>query len=996
MRRGQRGHPHQPEHQQHRARHETFRSADVADNVPERPDAAYGDAAARLRPMYFVFGAHAGRGIRRRRGAPGGTMLNVVGVGSAWGRDDAIGLALVESLPSDDRCATTLLEDADALTLAEWLISKDGPVVVVDAADMGLAGGAWRFFSRDEAALATRSDSCSTHGFGIADALALAANLGFEQPTYVFGVQPFDLSPAMGLTPEMSARLSDLATALRNALDEISPPEIVRVVVSVEGVVQGVGFRPTLKRLADAAGLGGSIRNRGGDVLIALEGPTTRVDAFLEQLPTRLPTNAGITSLHVVSRDRVEDPAAVFKIIESDVSTTPRPSIPADLAICDECAREIFDPSNRRYGYAFTTCTACGPRYTVVDALPYDRERTTMAPFDLCPECAREYHDVHDRRYHAESIACPTCGPRLSLLDNRGRPIPGSALAESRRLLAEGGIVALRGIGGFQLVVDATNRDAVAELRRRKHRPHKPLAVMARSLDVVRQVATLTDEQAGLLRSPAGPIVILDMHRDACRLVGLPLDVLNPDTDTLGIMLPTSPLHHLLYTPIRDDATPPFDWLVATSGNAGGAPIVLSTDEALRELVDIADAVLTHNREIRLRNDDSLVTVIDGAPQVLRRARGFAPEAIPLSRPLRRAVLAFGGELKNTVALGYGNSVALSPHIGDLSSPACVDALEEAVARLLDFHRVSPEVVAVDRHPDYQATIAGRRFAERHGLPLVEVQHHHAHAVACLAEHQIDDALALVWDGTGYGDDGAIRGAELFDAYGDEFTRIGTFAPSKLLGGDSATREPVRQAMARMIEAGATDDQIMTRLNIDAERLDIHRTQHRQNILTPATHAAGRVFDAVAALLGFAPDAITYEAQAAIRLESAARRAGSPPMSLPFREVHSEDGVTIDWTPAFVELTRMPTHQVREQRDELASAFHDAMARAALAMARFGRERTGRKTVALTGGVFMNRLLVELLVPRLRDAGFGVLMHRRVPPNDGGVALGQAIIAGRQ
>ncbi len=762
-----------------------------------------------------------------------------------------------------------------------------------------------------------------------------------------------------------------------------------RRTIALHGIVQGVGFRPALHRLATAAGIGGEVRNAPDGVRLVLEGPPDALDHFLAALPCRLPPPAAITGLRELERVALRQPARRdFLISASDGTGAPRVVIPADLAVCADCAREVFDPANRRYGYAFTTCTACGPRYTVLRGMPYDRARTSLDAFPLCADCAREYGDPADRRFHAESIACPACGPRLRFRDSAGRETPGDPLRSARALIAAGGIVAVRGLGGYLLAADAFRRDAIERLRDRKHRLHKPLAVMAAALDIVRRSCVVPPAAVELLASPASPIVILDLLPNPDpRLPTLPL---TPDTRTLGVMLPTTPLHLLLAQPLDGDPTPRFEWLVMTSGNRGGEPIAIANEEALERLAGIADGFLLHDRETLLRCDDSLCALPCGAPQLWRRARGWAPRPVALRRSLARTALAFGAQQKNTIALGAGDEVVLSPHLGDLDTPEAIEGLERALDRLLRFLALSPEVAAVDLHPDYVATRIGRAWAAARGLPVIAVQHHYAHAAACLAEHGRETALALVFDGTGYGPDGRIWGAELLRADFAGFERLATFAPAPLPGGDAATLDPRRQLVGRLVAAGIEPDAAaLRRWGLAPDAFDVWRLQIASGLNAPWSHAAGRVFDSVAAALGATNGAATYDGRPAIRLEALARRAARAE-AVPFVAAERDGLFVVDWAPLFAQLAEAPP----DDPEAFALGFHEAVATASRRMADYGAARTGLRRVALGGGCFMNRLLNELLVPALVRDGFEVLIHRDLPPNDGVIALGQAVVAG--
>lgn len=764
------------------------------------------------------------------------------------------------------------------------------------------------------------------------------------------------------------------------------------------GIVQGVGLRPALCLRAREAGLRGWVQNRSGVVRLRLEGHADDVEAFVRRLPQLLPTHARLDAFSEVESERLEGEEACpdFRILPSEMSGRPSVVIPADLALCGDCRREVFEPGNRRYGYAFTTCTCCGPRYTVVEAMPYDRERTTLAPFPLCPDCRAEYADPQDRRFHAESIACPRCGPRLTLCGVDGAALPGDPLREARAALADGGIVAVRGIGGYLLAANAFDQTALQTLRARKRRPHKPFAVMAPDLATVRRFCRVPPEAEAALTSPEAPIVILDVLPEAARKGALPLCLLSPDAETLGVMLPTSPLHLLLLQPCAGDPVPPFELLVMTSGNRGGEPICLTNGEARERLGAIADLFLAHDREINLRADDSIAALQLGQLQLWRRARGYAPNALLLGRPLLRRVLAMGAELKNAVAVGFEERVVLSPHIGDLEAPEALASLERVARTLPAFLERQPEVVAVDLHPDMQATRLGRRLAAEAGLPVVEVQHHHAHAAAALAEHGLESGLALVMDGTGLGPDGTVWGAELLAVDPGGFRRLATFAPVALPGGDAAVRRPARQAVARWADAGLPPpEEWLKRQGVSAEEAEVWRRQCAGGLNAPLTCAAGRVFDAFSAALGLAPETVTYEGQSAVRLEAAARRAGSGGgLTLPFSAAERAGCWTVDWREAFAALA--DPQAVAGRESDWAFAAHRAIADAAWNMINYGLARDASGLVALSGGVFMNRLLNELLVPRLEAAGVRVLLHRRVPPNDGCIALGQAVVAGRR
>lgn len=753
--------------------------------------------------------------------------------------------------------------------------------------------------------------------------------------------------------------------------------------MEIEGIVQGVGFRPFIYRLAAKFGIFGTVRNTPAGVLLEAEGGASRLAPFLHAISDEAPPLALISSVKSV-------PIAVtgsdkFEILSSSGGANSI-QISPDCDVCEDCLRELFDPDDRRYHYPFINCTNCGPRYSIITGVPYDRKYTTMASFIMCPDCHREYDDPLDRRFHAQPNACPLCGPSVALVDSTGRiaqPVGDDkrnqvSISAAIYLLREGKILAVKGIGGYHLVVDACNDEAVRRLRQRKQRDEKPFAVMASDLDQIDKLVVCAGMERRLLRGPERPIVLLP------KLVDSPIaPFVAPSNGYLGVMLPSTPLQHLLLNGV-------FTALVMTSGNLSDEPIAYRDDEARERLADIADMFLVHDRDIHVRSDDSVIRVFQGNPLFLRRARGYVPRAIRLPQTLPK-VLAVGGELKTAFCLTRSDRAFLSQHIGDLKNSATLHSLEEAVAHLENILDIRPDLVAHDLHPDY---LSSRYAVSRSGLPLVGVQHHHAHMASCMAENGlVDEAIGIIFDGTGYGLDGTVWGGEfLVGGYGG-FRRAGHLHTVALPGGDAAVREPRRMALSYLYELGERDFAGLTYPCLN----DLSR-QERQLLLrmlerginAPRTSSCGRLFDAVSALLDVR-GRISYEGQAAIELEALAEQAGGDEY---YRfEIHpSADTLILDMLPAVRQL--LEELSGGEERSVLAKRFHNSVAVASVAMCERIRATSGLDRVVLSGGVYQNKLLAEATFDRLLDAGFKVFTHRLVSPNDGGIALGQAMVAG--
>lgn len=771
----------------------------------------------------------------------------------------------------------------------------------------------------------------------------------------------------------------------------------MRKIFEICGIVQGVGFRPAIYNIAVAMGLGGSIKNSSGRVILVLEGDEKLIDDFISSLPKNIPLQSRIDSIKLLSSELCKVKTN-FEILESDSDEAYKVSIPADLAICEDCRREINDSFNRRYKYPFTTCVNCGPRYTVVNAMPYDRCRTTLSSFSLCEDCLKEYTNPSNRRFHAESIACPKCGPTLSLHDQDGIKMNvGDCVSEFKKLIRNGRIVAVRGIGGFLIAADAKNSDAIKLLRERKKRPHKPFALMARDIEIIRKYCEISVREESLLKSSSAPIVIL--KRGNRPLDNISIELISPDTDTIGFMLPYSPLHELLFD---DD----IGLLIMTSANKSGEPICISNDEAFTCLKGIVDAYLCHDREINLRNDDSICVIHYGKSQVWRRGRGFAPDAIYLNHRTSKTILAMGAELKNTIALAFDNEVVLSPHIGDLETIEANESLTHLSKALPEFYRKDIQMIVRDLHPDMHSSIIGSKIAEEKGIPIIKVQHHHAHAVSCMAEHGLDEAIAVVFDGTGLGTDGNVWGAEALYVNKDRFERMATFNPVRLPGSDAAVYQPIRQLFARYIDAGVeTSKELCDCLGVTDEERKIWKMQCLKGLNSPLSHAAGRLFDSISVMLGIC-DSITYEGQGAIRLESEALRFlpdGTEPSGLiKYAMILKDSLLSIDWSETFRNFS--PDRLIKlyadknylSLRKQYAYEFHSVLVCAVSDMVSHAVSLKGIKPIVLSGGVFMNRLLTSLVIDRLSEMGFNVFINEKVPPNDGGISFGQAVIASYQ
>ena len=751
--------------------------------------------------------------------------------------------------------------------------------------------------------------------------------------------------------------------------------------LEVYGVVQGVGFRPFIYRIANNNGLTGRVRNTSGSVEINIEGEEEVIHTFLNQLKTEAPPICHIEDLRIT-----QQPVAGyegFKIEKSQAQEGRYQLISPDIATCPACLTEIMNPDDRRYRYPFTNCTNCGPRFTIIKEIPYDRPRTTMAGFRMCPQCQQEYDDPTNRRFHAQPNACPVCGPHLELADRKGGITAehDNAMTLASKLLLEGNILAIKCLGGFLLACDATSDEAVALLRKRKQRPAKPLAVMFTSLEEARKHCHISDEEAELLLAPQSPIVLVKWleNSNLSKLVA-------PGLRYQGIMLPYTPLHHIL---LKETAIP----LVMTSGNLSEEPIAKDNDEALHRLGNIADYFLLHNRDIYARYDDSVVMVMN-KPQIIRRARGYSPSPVHLPYKSRR-ILACGGELKNTFCLAQDEYAFISQHIADMENMETLEHFGNTIELYKKLFSIEPEIIAHDLHPDYLSTNYAREMANANPkVAIYSIQHHHAHIVSCMVENGVDEpVIGVAFDGTGYGSDGYIWGGEFLVADYKGFERLGHLEYMPLPGGDAAIRKPYRTAASYIYSLLGKEslESLPFIQGIDEEELVILEQQIDKGINAPLTSSCGRLFDVVSALIGIRSE-IDYEAQAAIELEMAAMDAEQSCVnSYPFTVV-KENGI---YTICFGETLSAIISDLKNHvsKSEIAYRFHLTVAQMITDVCCRISKRTGISRVALSGGVFQNRLLLKLTLDMLGRSKFDVLTHSQVPTNDGCISLGQAVIA---
>ena len=757
--------------------------------------------------------------------------------------------------------------------------------------------------------------------------------------------------------------------------------------IRVYGIVQGVGFRPTVSRHGTNHGICGTVCNKGPYVEIYAQGTKEQNEGFVKDVKEHPPKRAAILKINIEDlTGEITESFEAFTIIESE-KTKGEIFVSPDIAICEECKEEMYDPQNRRYLHPFINCTCCGPRLTILDALPYDRERTSMKEFPMCPECAQEYRDEKTRRYDAQPVCCNACGPQVYLI---GRAEMGrEAIIYTRRMISEGKIVAIKGIGGFHLCCDATNNEAVQRLRTLKKRPAKPFAIMAKDEEVVKRECYVCGEQEEILTGHQKPILLLDKKTG-----GKLAPAVAPDNPKVGVMLPYAPVQLLLFQ--YDDGIEMPDLLVMTSGNTSGAPICREDEEAIAELSHLCDAMLSHDRKIRIRSDDTVMDFYKKEPYMIRRSRGYAPLPFMTSREWKGQVLAVGGELKNTFCIGVDSRFYPSPYVGDLEDLRTVKALQETIGRFQTLLEVRPQLVVCDLHPKYNSTLVASDL----GYPMLQVQHHYAHILSCMTENDCHlPVIGVAFDGTGYGMDDSIWGGEILLADYDNFTRLGHITPFLQIGGDASAKEGWRIAVSMIY--GYTKNrekswEILEKLGLcSAEESKVQFTMADRKINSITSTSVGRLFDAISAILGIRRRS-SFEGEASTALQFAAeaykKQRNEKIDDFPYDQskllCESEDHIVLN--------TKMLVQAIVEKKLEgtdsgkLAYFFHQTLAKQTIVCCRKARAISGRNIVALSGGVFQNRLLLELTEEGLIKEGFEVLRHRMIPPNDGGIAIGQA------
>jgi hydrogenase maturation protein HypF len=753
--------------------------------------------------------------------------------------------------------------------------------------------------------------------------------------------------------------------------------------ICVYGIVQGVGFRPFVSRIADKAGIVGSVANRGSYVEIYAQGEETPLTEFMTDLREHPPERSAV--LKIDSKEIEPLHFNRFEIIESekeegDIFVSP------DIATCPKCKKELFDKKNRRYMHPFINCTACGPRLTILDSMPYDRERTSMGEFPMCPECEYEYTHAETRRYDAQPVCCNDCGPEVYLIGRKERG--KEAITYVRRAIIEGKVIAIKGIGGFHLCCDATNEQAVKRLRGMKVRPAKPFAVMMKNIETVERECVITKESEETIDGHQKPIILLKKKAGSHLAPSVA-----PDNPKVGVMLPYAPVQMLLFD-YDDDVEMTTDCLVMTSGNVSGAPICRTDEDAIKELSGFCDIMLSHNRKIRLRADDSVMDYYKGKPYMIRRSRGYAPLPFMMSAPYQGHVLAVGGELKNTFCIGKRQLFYPSPYVGDMADLHTVKALSESIVRMETLLESKTEIIACDMHPKYNTTMIAMEMAKERKLPLIQVQHHYAHIVSCMAENDYTEpVIGVSFDGTGYGLDGTIWGGEFLLSTCEDFKRIGSIRPFLQVGGDASAKEGWRIAVSMLNSIYKEQaEEIVEKLGLcDKQNYSVQKMMAKNKINSVLSTSAGRLFDAVSAILGIRRSS-SFEGEASMTLEFEAESYVRQERILPVIDLCEDEGRFILPTEEIVKKM-VEGKLAGENTKKLVYDFHEMLANLIVQGCEKAREETKLKVVALSGGVFQNQLLLQLCDEKLTENGFTVLKHSLLPPNDGGIALGQAVVA---
>ncbi len=765
----------------------------------------------------------------------------------------------------------------------------------------------------------------------------------------------------------------------QSAINKTSRNKRIRLEIQLSGILQGIGFRPTVFRLASELNIGGWVLNSSDGVKMEIEGFTDCCELFIKRLREEIPSPGRIETYKESRLAPCND--YEFRIVESIGGKRGITPIPPDVAVCRHCLTDLFNPHNRRYLYPFTTCTLCGPRFSVVRSFPYDRSRTSMADFKMCPECEREYSNPFDRRFHSQTNSCSKCGPRLTLTDSTGTPICCDPIKGTIEYLRSGKIVAIKGIGGFHLACNALDFNAVDTLRTRKGRGEKPFAVMAKDISKAREFCRIDSIEEELLMSPLSPIVLLERgNRRAASNVA-------PGVGSLGLMLPYSPLHHLLFNYPEIDETDALELLVMTSANRSEEPIVKDNIEAFERLGDLVDAILYHDREIVQRADDSIFRVIAGKPVVIRRSRGLVPETLkvsPDSELFEPVILGTGGDLKNAPAIFMGGRIVPGPHVGDLASPIAQDFFGKSLSTLTEYLEATPKIAAIDPHPEYFSS----NFSDQAGMETVRVYHHHAHAAGLLAEHGLDGpAIVATFDGTGFGVDGTIWGGEFLLCDLKNFTRVAFFAPFHLTGGESGIREPIRIAAGLLAHNFFLPQEFESLFEDHGKNVSYWLKAAAKGINSPMTSSAGRLFDAAAAVIGFKRK-INYEGQAAMWLESLAD-------TRELREYRYEILKSEVWQIDSHSLIRAVARDIMSGVSPgiVSAKFHNTIARVTVDILRELADKYSIQLIGISGGCFQNRLLTERIVKYLAGSDLTLLTHGSVPPNDGGLAIGQVVVA---